>query len=116
VIGVVGLTYFLSLLAPGNIFDMAVWCFTGFSALVPLVVASLYWRRTTLAGAYASIAVAVVSWFYFFQASGFGGEYVVGPGIVPAAICVTAAAVSLVLVSLVTRPPSDETLVKFFPR
>jgi hypothetical protein len=29
---------------------------------------------------------------------------------------VTAAAVSLVLVSLVTRPPSDETLVKFFPR
>ncbi|MBT5704698.1 sodium:solute symporter family protein [Verrucomicrobia bacterium] len=116
VIGVVGLTYFLSLLAPGNIFDMAVWCFTGFSALVPLVVASLYWRRTTLAGAYASIAVAVVSWFYFFQASGFGGEYAVGPGIVPAAICVTAAAVSLVLVSLVTRPPSDETLVKFFPR
>ena len=116
VIGVVGLTYFLSLLAPGNIFDMAVWCFTGFSALVPLVVASLYWRRTTLAGAYASIAVAVGSWFYFFQASGFGGEYAVGPGIVPAAICVAAAAISLVLVSFVTRPPSDETLVKFFPR
>ena len=64
----------------------------------------------------AATRLAVGSWFYFFQASGFGGEYAVGPGIIPAAICVLLAAVALVLVSLVTRPPSDETLVKFFPR
>lgn len=114
VVGVVGVTYGLSLMAPGNIFDMAVWCFTGFSALVPLVVASIYWRRTTLAGAYASIAMAVGTWAYFFRASGYGGEYAVGPGIIPAAVCVLAAAVVLVGVSLVTRPPDEATLAKFF--
>ncbi len=116
VIAVVTLTYLISLVAPGNIFDLAVWCFTGFASLVPLVVASLYWRRTTLAGAYASILVAVGTWAYFFRASGYGGEYVVGPGIVPAAVCVLAAAAAVIVVSLVTRPPSDETLAKFFPR
>ena len=114
VVGVVGVTYALSLMAPGNIFDMAVWCFTGFSALVPLVVASIYWRRTSLAGAYASIAVAVGTWAYFFRASGYGGEYAVGPGIIPAAVCVLASAVVLVGVSLVTRPPDEATLAKFF--
>lgn len=116
VFAVVAVTYLLSLVAPGNIFDMAVWCFTGFASLVPLVLASLYWRRTTVVGAYASIAVAVGTWFYFFRASGYGGEYAVGPGIVPAAICVLASAAAVVVVSLVTRPPSDETLAKFFPR
>ena len=38
----------------------------------------------------------------------------VGPGIVPAAICFGAAA-ALVVVSLFTEPPSKETLDKFFP-
>ncbi len=116
VFAVVAVTYLLSLVAPGNIFDLAVWCFTGFASLVPLVLASLYWRRTTLIGAYASIAVAVGTWFYFFRASGYGGEYAIGPGIVPAAVCVVASAIAVIVVSLMTRPPSDETLAKFFPR
>ncbi len=116
VVGVVAVAYLLSLAAPQNIFNLAVWCFTGFSALTPLVIASIYWRRTTLAGAYASIAVAVLTLFYFFRASGYGGEYTIGPGIIPAAICVPAAAAALVIVSLLTQPPSAETLAKFFPK
>ncbi len=116
VVGVVAVTYLLSFVAPQNIFDLAVWCFTGFSSFVPLLAASLYWRRATLAGAYASIAVAGITWLYFFQASGYGGPYAVGPGIVPAAVCVLASAVALVGVSLMTRPPSEATLKKFFPK
>ena len=116
VVVVVALTYCLSLVAPGNVFDLAVWCFTGFSSLVPLVVASLYWRRTTLAGVYASVGVAVGTWLTFFVDSGYGGEYAVGPGIIPAAICVLGASVALVVVSLMTRPPSETTLDQFFPR
>lgn len=116
VVAVVAVTYLISLVAPGNVFDLAVWCFTGFAALVPLALGSLYWRRTSLAGAYASIAAAVGTWCYFFAASGYGGEYAVGPGIVPAAVIVLAATAALVIVSLVTRPPSETTLNKFFSK
>lgn len=115
VLGVVVIAYLLSRIAPQNIFDLAIWCFTGFSALTPLVIGSIYWRRTTLAGAYASIAVGMLSLLYFFYKSGYGKEYAVGPGIAPAAVCVLAAGVALVKVSLWTKPPSDEILAKFFP-
>lgn len=115
VLGVVVIAYLLSRIAPQNIFDLAIWCFTGFSALTPLVIGSIYWRRTTLAGAYASIAVGMLSLLYFFYKSGYGKEYAVGPGIVPAAVCVLAAGVALVKVSLLTKPPGNEILAKFFP-
>jgi len=58
----------------------------------------------------------MIVWLYYFHQSGYGGEYVVGPGIVPAALCFVAATVALVTVSLATKPPSEETLENFFPK
>lgn len=116
VVAVVTLSYLLSLVAPGNIFDLAIWCFTGFASLVPLLIASLYWRRTSLPGAFASIAVAVICWLKSFVESGFGGEYAIGPGIIPAAFCVLSSTAALVIVSLSTRPPDDQTLSRFFSK
>ena len=55
IVGIVALTYFFSLFEPRAVFTLGVWCFSGFSSLFPLVFASLYWRRMTKAGAYASI-------------------------------------------------------------
>ena len=116
IVGIVVLTYVLAMLAKdANVFDLAIWCFSGFAALFPIVVAALYWKRATKEGAYAGVIAAMAVWFYYFQLSGYGGEYVVGPGIIPAAICFVASAVALVAVSLVTKPPSKETLDKFFP-
>ena len=116
IVAIVALTYGLAMLAKNaNVFDLAIWCFSGFSALFPVIFAALYWKRTTKQGAIASIIAALVSWLYYFHESGYGGEYMVGPGIVPAAICFGASAVVLVVVSLLTEPPSKETLDKFFP-
>ena len=116
IVAIVALTYGLAMLAKNaNVFDLAIWCFSGFSALFPVIFAALYWKRTTKQGAIASIIAALVTWLYYFHESGYGGEYMVGPGIVPAAICFGASAVVLVLVSLLTEPPSKETLDKFFP-
>ena len=116
IVAIVALTYGLAMLAKNaNVFDLAIWCFSGFSALFPVIFAALYWKRTTKQGAIASIIAALVTWLYYFHESGYGGEYMVGPGLVPAAICFGASAVVLVLVSLLTEPPSKETLDKFFP-
>jgi len=117
IVVIVALTYALAMLAKdANVFDLAIWCFSGFSALFPVVFAALYWKRATKQGVIASILAASATWVYFFHLSGYGGEYFVGPGIVPAAICFLVASVALVVVSLMTEPPSKETLKKFFPK
>ncbi|MEM1297101.1 MAG: sodium:solute symporter family protein, partial [Verrucomicrobiota bacterium] len=116
IIGIVALVYILAMLAiNGNVFDLAVWCFSGFAALTPIVIAALYWKRATKVGAYASIAAVVITWFIFFALSGFGGEYTIWGGIMPVAVCFTAGAIAMVVGSLLSKPPSDETIRKFFP-
>ena len=117
IVVIVAVTYGLAMLAKNaNVFDLAIWCFSGFSALFPVIFAALYWKRTTKQGAIASIIAALLTWLYYFHESGYGGEYMVGPGIVPAAICFGASAIVLIAVSLFTKPPSEETLDKFFPK
>ncbi|MGB0578136.1 MAG: sodium:solute symporter family transporter [Limisphaerales bacterium] len=99
-----------------GIFTLGVWCFSGFSALVPLVIGALYWRGTTKAGAYASIFAAAASWLYLFAQSDYGANrgYLFLDMMPVASICI-ASTVALVVVSLVTKPLDDETLNKFFP-
>jgi SSS family solute:Na+ symporter len=124
VVAIVLLTYILSLVLKDvqNVFDLAVWSFSGFAALTSLVFTALYWKGATKAGAYACITVVAVSWLYFFAKSGWGGEYTVfssehrtDDGIMPVAICFVLGLVSMIVVSLFTKKPSDETIKKFFP-
>ena len=69
IIAVVALTYVLSLGNVSSVFAMGVWCFSGFTALFPIVVAALYWRNLTAAGAISGILAAGVSWaVLFYQA------------------------------------------------
>ncbi|MFP6753904.1 MAG: sodium:solute symporter family protein, partial [Pirellulaceae bacterium] len=116
IVGIVVVTYLISLLNPLGIFDLAIWCFTGFTGLVPLVVASLYWKKLTRAGAYASLLMTVGSWIYFFSRAGYPPDlkYKVLE-MLPVASIFLLSTTALVLVSLLTRPPSDQTLALFFP-
>ena len=113
---IVAVTYLLAMAVKNaNVFDLAIWCFSGFAALFPLIFSALYWKRATKAGAIASVLTALISWAWFFHQSGYGGEYFVGPGIVPAAICFAVSAGALVVVSLLTSPPAQSTIDQFFP-
>ena len=114
---IVALTYLLAMaLKNANVFDLAIWCFSGFAALFPLVFAALYWKRATKAGANACVLSALFSWLYFFHKSGYGGEYFIGPGIVPAAVCFLVSSTAMIGVSLLSRAPSSSTLERFFPK
>jgi solute:Na+ symporter, SSS family len=115
IVGIVALVYFLSLLLINkNVFDLAIWSFSGFAALTPLIIASLYWKRATLVGAYACIISVFVSWITFYAMSGFGGEITVFGGIVPAAVMWFIGAAAMIIGSLVSQPPSEKTIAKFF--
>jgi SSS family solute:Na+ symporter len=116
VVAVVAVTYLASLFEPRSVFTLGVWCFSGFTALFPIVWAAVYWKRATAAGAIASIAVTAVVWLLLFRA----GEYGANPsylfaGMMPVATIFSASAVTLALVSLLTKAPSAARVAKFFP-
>lgn len=128
IVAIVAVSYILSLFPPRAIFSIAIWCFSGFTGLFPLVVAALYWRRLTKAGAAASVLTTIGVWSVLFYRSNFGlpapgkppyrfpEEPLLGiPPMMPIVTIVAASMLALVLVSLVTRPPAKETLAKFFP-
>ncbi|MEM7474539.1 MAG: sodium:solute symporter family protein [Planctomycetota bacterium] len=123
IIGIVAVTYCLSLSNPRSVFTLGVWCFSGFSSLFPLVFAALYWRRLTKWGAYAGIAAAIGTWLYQFAASGYGAnrsytfDLTIGDNtyeMMPVVTIFLASLVAMVAVSLFTKPPEDEVLERFF--
>lgn len=129
VIGIVLLTYLLSLVLPRAVFDLGLWSFSGFTGLVPLAVAAIYWRRLTAAGALAGGSAMLLTWVVLFYRSEFGSNARYGfpeapweiggglaiPPMLPVVTITLVTAVVMVAVSLVTRPPSAATLGKFFP-
>jgi len=124
VLGIVGVTYLLSLWLKdtAHVFDLGVWCFSGFAALFPLVFAALYWRRATAAGALAGLAAAVVTWLILFYRDIVAGankppgeEELLIFGLMPVVFICAASTLALVVVSLLTRPPAPAVVDRFFP-
>lgn len=135
VIAVVAVTYLFSLYPNESVFRLGIWCFSGFTGLFPLVIAALYWKRLTEGGALASVITMAASWLWLFARADYGkvrmsfpdkefneqlpqalqAVFAKIPGMMPVVTITLLAALSLVLVSLVTPRPSQATLDKFFP-
>lgn len=108
-------TWLLSLVSTRGIFNLGVWCFSGFSALTPIIIAALYWRRATAAGALAAVIVTVIGWVGLFVADSMGdhhGEFLVG-GVMPVTVLFAASSIAMVVVSLATKPPPDDVVDRF---
>jgi len=121
ILAIMAVSYWLALYPPPNVFDLGVWCFSGFAGLFPLVVAAIYWKRVTTAGAFASVLTMLGVWSVLFYRGllqpALAGQKPSEPlvlGLMPVAWVVLAAGVALVGVSLATRPPSAATLKKYF--
>ena len=124
IIAIVALTYFLSLGNVSSVFAMGVWCFSGFTALLPIVIGALYWRGLSAAGAICGVLAAIGCWGYLFNLAAqqnalrtfalklpLGEE---GISLMPVVAMITCSSVAMVVVSLITPKPSKETLAKFF--
>ena len=124
VVIVVAITYALSLSIPRAVFDLGLWSFSGFTGLFPLVIAALYWRRLTAAGANAGVLAMIVTWLLLFWRSDFGANKIYGfpepamglpiPTMLPVVTITLVSAIVTVAVSLMTRPPTEKTLARFF--
>ena len=116
VFGILLLTYLLSLVLNRSIFKLAVWSFTGFASLFPVVLAALFWKRSTKYGAFASVISVVVLWIYFFiQGWQAPGYTVGGSGVMPVAVILAVSVVAMVVGSLLSKPTDPAAIQKFFP-
>ena len=97
--------YAIALRAPQSIFDLAVqYAFSGYAALSPLLVAALFWSKSTKWGALAVtiwVAAAVV---YTARVPGALAWY----GLLPVVPMTIISAVLMIVVSLVTPTTVDE--------
>ena len=95
-----------------------------FSALLPIVVAAIYWRGLSAAGAISGVFAAISCWgILFYQAIQqnalrtfvlklpIGDE---GMPIMPVVVMLLSSTVTMIAVSMITPKPSEKTLAKFF--
>jgi len=130
--------YVLALRLPQSIFDVATqYAFAGFSALIPLLIAALFWKGSTKWGALAVtvwtaltvVAVAVLQAMVPAPAPGPatvvwapggveiltrtpGGTAVYG--FMPVVPMVIGSTLLMIVVSLLTQKPATSTLAKYF--
>ena len=119
VVGVVAVAYLasLALMETASVFGLGIWCFTGFTALFPIVFAALYWKRVTAVGVYACMLVTTGLWVYWFQQSGYGADkHFFVMGMLPIAPLTFASTAALVIGSLCSKPPEGRLVNRFFPR
>jgi len=134
------LAYVIALITPESIFELAVrFAFSGFAAMSPVMIAALFWKRSTKWGALAStlwVAGWLILTWYLQRYSdpmipkpgqppvqifpGLGDLFqrtianVTIYGFLPVVPMVAGSALLMVLGSLFSRPPSQATIDKYF--
>lgn len=133
VVGLTLIAYFIALKFPQPIFDLAVsYAFSGYSALMPLMIAALFWKRSTKWGAlavtlWAAGSVAAVAIFQSVVATpkviwSVGGWEVLARtpggtsvfGFLPVVPMTLVSAILMIVVSLMTAKPSETTVDRYF--
>ncbi len=132
--------YAIAMRAPEAIFDLAIqYAFSGFAALSPLLVAALFWRGSTKWGALATTVwtASAVTAVAIFQAAvpapapgpptviwSLGGTEILARtpggtavfGFMPVVPMVIISALLMIVVSRLTRKPSEATIERYFER
>ncbi len=115
VLAILAVTYLFFLVSNRSIFNLGIWCFTGFASLFPIVLAALFWKRSTKLGVLSSVVTVAVLWTYFFLEGWRDPAYTVGgSGLMPVAVVFAASVLALVFGSLASRPPSRRVVKRFF--
>ena len=130
----------LELKDKAGIFELAIrFAFSGFAALAPVMVAALFWKRSTKWGALAAalwVAATMVGYWYLYSATGIAPKpgqpfvqifpalgdlflrsstNVLVHGYLPVLPMCLGSALWMIVVSLLTPPPNRATIARYFP-
>ena len=132
VVAVTVVAYVIALTTRQQIFDIAIkYAFTGYAALAPVTIAAVFWKRGTKYGALAStlvvmcglLLIAYLEAAYPETGSIPGiplltrtpGGVVFFRGLLPVVPLVLLSTLAMIIVSLLTPPPSRLTVESYFP-
>jgi SSS family solute:Na+ symporter len=104
VLGIGLVSFAIAVRPPGLIAQIATWSFQGNAMLFPVLIAGLYWKRATRAGAVAGALVSsglTLGWLSGLLPKGWTGGWL---PVIPAVVAGTAV---LVVVSLLTQPDRE---------
>ena len=102
--------YAVALRAPQSIFDLAVqYAFSGYAALSPLLFAALFWKRSTKWGALAVALWTAFAVVYTARVPGALAWY----GLMPVVPMTIVSCLLMMVVSLLTRPPSTRAIERY---
>jgi Na+/proline symporter len=106
----------LSLAADRSLFRIGVWAFTGFAGLLPLLLAALFWRRSTAAGGIAAILTCMALWGWFLARGWSDPHYTVGgTGLMPVVVVLAGSTLAMVVGSLAGPAPARDRVDRFLP-
>lgn len=104
------IAFIIALKPDSSIFKVVSFAWAGLgSTFGPVILCSLFWKRTTVQGALAGIfagGVATILWKYFASLGGIFNLYELVPGFFVSIACI-------IIVSLVTKAPSKSITEKF---
>ena len=104
------IAYLVALRAPQGIFELAVqFAFSGYAALSPLLFAAFFWRRSTKWGALAVAVWTALAVVYTWRVPGGLAWF----GLMPVVPMTLVSCGLMVVVSLLTRPPSAATIARY---
>jgi solute:Na+ symporter, SSS family len=135
------IAYVVALITPESIFELAVrFAFSGFAAMAPVMVAALFWKRSTKYGALVSTlwvaACLALTWYLQKYSDGIAPKPGQPPvlifpvlgqlfertianvtvyGFLPVVPMVLGSSVCMILGSLFSTPPSQATIERYFP-
>jgi Na+/proline symporter len=136
--------YLIALTRP-QIFELAIsWSFSGFAALAPVMLAALFWKRSTkygalFAGVFVAVSIVTVGYIEHHFKPLVGSppkEYLISSltimgkpalalaksgrlfifGFMPVVFMVIGSGICVLVGSLLSAPPSDATIRKYFAR
>lgn len=108
--GISIITYLLALSKPAAILSIAEYAFSGYVLILPVMFATLYWKRSTKYGVIASLITGAVTLLLLqFKILPLSLRF----GFMPIVPSMVVSIVVLIVVSITTRPPSQQTIDKF---
>ena len=116
VVGLAVLAFLVALVRPEGIFNISKYAFSGYTLIIPVLIAAFFWRRSTATGV---IVASLVS--HPLLALYHAGDlvpaletgWVVPFGVLPVALCVVVELAVLFVVSLATAPPAASSVERF---
>lgn len=110
VVVIAGVAFLVALARPEAIFSISVYAFSGYTLMIPVMLAAFYWRQSTAAGIVAGLIVGHVMLALYYLPSAWNPLASSLPdfGVFPVAVCLVVEIILIILISFATSTDAEQ--------